>query len=417
MDAVILAAGLGKRMGETKPILNIFGIPLIEHTLRRINARNVVIVYHDPRIPQIIRKKGFKVKLVYNPYPERGNGYSLYLAREYIQDDFILVMGDHLFDESFFHEAFIPEKTTLLVGKSTLIDPEEATKVKIRDGKIVDIGKEITSYDYYDTGFFICKPSIFEYAHDLINQQKRVSLSEIIRRIVKIEGVAARITDADWVDIDFPEDLEKAEKIIKKMLTKSEDGLVSRYINRRFSLAITRILSRFNITPNQVSVMSFILAVFSGITFGYGNLIVGGVLAQISSILDGCDGELARLKNMKSRYGAVFDTVLDRYADFIIIAGIIIAHDVNILIPGLFALIGSLQPSYLRARFNYHNPLTSRDVRLFLIFIMGISGLVIPILLIIGVLTNGGVLYSLFKFRKTSSSTSHSSISLSSPRQ
>ena len=51
-------------------------------------------------------------------------------------------------------------------------------------------------------------------------------------------------------------------------------------------------------------------------------MLLGGLLAQLSSILDGCDGEIARLKLLESKFGEFFDRVLDRYSDLFILTGL-----------------------------------------------------------------------------------------------
>jgi phosphatidylglycerophosphate synthase len=123
-------------------------------------------------------------------------------------------------------------------------------------------------------------------------------------------------------------------------------------------------------------------------SFVLGWNIVGGVLAQISSIADGVDGELARLKKMASPFGGFMDAVLDRYADALIILGMTIwaaGHEAyrGIWIVGFLAMVGTLCISYTRAKAPdaHRNPFdrgiasaASRDVRLFLIMLGGILG-------------------------------------------
>ena len=74
------------------------------------------------------------------------------------------------------------------------------------------------------------------------------------------------------------------------------DGYVSRYMNRRISDPIAKLLARTRITPNQVSWAAFCLAALSFLSFIYNWNIAGGLLAQLSSVIDGVDGSLARLK-------------------------------------------------------------------------------------------------------------------------
>jgi len=180
------------------------------------------------------------------------------------------------------------------------------------------------------------------------------------------------------------------------------DGYVSRYINRRISNPIAKLLTRTRITPNQVSWASFGLAVLSFVSFVYNWNIAAGLLAQLSSIIDGVDGGLARLKSMSSDFGGFLDSTLDRYADILIMLGLTIWSSFNAVYPyiwlvGFLAIAGTLGVSYSRARvsaeFRHHfdrgfQSLASRDVRLLVVMIGAIIGQGYFCLIVIAVLTH-----------------------------
>ena len=191
-----------------------------------------------------------------------------------------------------------------------------------------------------------------------------------------------------------------------RSLIKPTDGPVSRHINRRISTRITRIIVTKNVplTPDEVSVISFLLAIASGIAFYLGMPFLGGILAQISSIIDGVDGELARARGMMTKRGGFLDTMLDRLADIMICAGMIVylAEDglslIKLLV-GLLAVTGSVLPAYLAAEANARSinvdlfvppnlrPPASRDVRLFIVLLGGITGLILPSLVLLAAIT------------------------------
>ena len=116
---------------------------------------------------------------------------------------------------------------------------------------------------------------------------------------------------------------------------------------------------------------------------GYLALLLGGFLAQFASIVDGCDGEVARLKFQTSRYGGWLDAVLDRYADALLLFGLTWhayadKTDSLILLTGFLAIIGSFMVSYtadkydrlMRNRIRHGKGFRlGRDVRVFLIFL------------------------------------------------
>ena len=100
------------------------------------------------------------------------------------------------------------------------------------------------------------------------------------------------------------------------------DGYISKYVNRRASEPVARVLAKTRVTPNQISLAALGIAILSFISFLYNQNIVAGFMVQLSSIVDGIDGSLARLKGMTSTAGGFLDSVLDRYADILIVLGL-----------------------------------------------------------------------------------------------
>lgn len=97
-------------------------------------------------------------------------------------------------------------------------------------------------------------------------------------------------------------------------IRRETPGLVARYFNKPISFAITRRLVGTSITPNQITVVNFGIALLAALclaSLDYPTRILGAILMQLSSILDGCDGEVARLKNQCSKLGAWLDTIFD----------------------------------------------------------------------------------------------------------
>jgi len=93
-------------------------------------------------------------------------------------------------------------------------------------------------------------------------------------------------------------------------LVKDTEGIMAKLVNRRVSLAVTRRLMNHNVTPNQMTWVSMGIGLLGALFFLPSNQnaqIVGALLFLMHSILDGCDGELARLKFQESRLGGIFD--------------------------------------------------------------------------------------------------------------
>ena len=187
------------------------------------------------------------------------------------------------------------------------------------------------------------------------------------------------------------------------------DGYISKYVNRKASEPMARLLARTKITPNQVTWAAFGIAILSFISFIFGQNIIGGLLVQLSSIVDGIDGSLARLKGKASEFGGFLDSVLDRYADILIVLGLTLwslSHESypGIWLVGFLAMAGTICISYTRARIgseHYHlfdkglSSLASRDIRLFLIMLGAVIGQAYFCLITIAAITNLVVFYRL----------------------
>ena len=106
---------------------------------------------------------------------------------------------------------------------------------------------------------------------------------------------------------------------------KSQDGLVSRFLNRPISRMVTRVLLRFPITPNvwTMSIFPLLVIAFSFLLRGdYWGFVVGCAIFQLYSILDGCDGEIARAKNLVSEVGGQLDTLCDTLGNLLLLIGL-----------------------------------------------------------------------------------------------
>jgi phosphatidylglycerophosphate synthase len=135
----------------------------------------------------------------------------------------------------------------------------------------------------------------------------------------------------------------------------SYDGIVSRCLNRPLSRPAARALAHTPATPNAVTLFTLALAMVAGGAAALGWNVAGGILIQAVSVVDGVDGELARLKRMATRFGAVLDAVIDRYADALMLGGMTVyAFRFEDLprpeVAGTFALAAALSVSYSRAR-------------------------------------------------------------------
>ena len=426
MKCLIIAAGEGSRLamrGDSKPLVPLLRLPLIERVILTAKGAGlsdfyVVTGYNGKKLRkhlnQFSQDKDLKIHHLINEEWEEENGLSVLKAKGQIEENFILLMSDHIFNESILIELLqekITDKEVVLAVdynlKNKTVDVADVTKVLVDDkDRIVNIGKKIKKYNAYDTGIFLCSTALFE-ALEKGSAYDGTSLSAGIKILAKKKK--ARIFDIKgnyWIDVDDEKAFRKAENILLANLKKTSDGPVSRHLNRPISTRISKYLLKKPITPNQISFFSFTLSLIGAILFflgGYANLLIGGVLAQVSSIVDGCDGEIARLKFQTSEFGGWFDAVLDRYADAFLLFGLtyyayFLGENLLYLFIGFLAIIGSFVNSYTADKYDglmkkklgpgKHYFRIGRDVRIFIIFLGALINQPVWILFIIAFTTN-----------------------------
>jgi 1L-myo-inositol 1-phosphate cytidylyltransferase / CDP-L-myo-inositol myo-inositolphosphotransferase len=103
-------------------------------------------------------------------------------------------------------------------------------------------------------------------------------------------------------------------------MSKPQDGFVSRFLNRPISRRITSVLLKFPIHPNAWTMLIFVLPLIACIFLvrgDYVSFVVGAAIFQAFSILDGCDGEIARAKNLESKFGERLDYLSDFVASLL----------------------------------------------------------------------------------------------------
>jgi len=126
-------------------------------------------------------------------------------------------------------------------------------------------------------------------------------------------AVVAPAPREEWQAISTPEDVVAADHKLASWLVKPTDGMFARF-NRKISIPISRQLIKTSITPNVVTFIVLAVSVAAGVCFGrggYWNTAAGALLSVWASILDGCDGEVARFKLQSSKFGCWLDTVCD----------------------------------------------------------------------------------------------------------
>ncbi|MBN2410510.1 CDP-alcohol phosphatidyltransferase family protein [candidate division KSB1 bacterium] len=129
---------------------------------------------------------------------------------------------------------------------------------------------------------------------------------------------------------------------------------------RTFIKPLVDFMIRFKISPNFYTTVSLLLCAISGYQFGKGSLRLAAFLLLLGGLFDVFDGAVARATNRVTKFGALYDSTLDRYAEFMVFFGICFyflkrylgGYELGLLI-SMFVVIGifgSLMVSYVRAR-------------------------------------------------------------------
>lgn len=332
---MVLAAGSSQRMrrvtgGGSKLLAQVGGMTLIERSVRAVARkvdRVVVLVGHDPdRVAlravaaapgcvQVVRAAGW----------ELGNGATLAAAPQALRDEplLLLVAGDHLFTDGAL-SALVESG-----GPAALVDPkpardvlDEATRVDVAGGCAVRFGKEGPS-GCTDCGAFVVPPAIFACQRQAAAAGD-MTLAGAVSRLAALTPLAAvPVGPSDWwQDVDTPADLHRARDRVRRSLGRPSDGPIARLLNRPLSTRLSMLLAPLRLPPDLVSVAVCGLGLLAGAVLATGQPGLGAALAQATSVLDGVDGELARLQARATPRGAMLDGVLDRCADTAIAAGL-----------------------------------------------------------------------------------------------
>lgn len=149
------------------------------------------------------------------------------------------------------------------------------------------------------------------------------------------------------MEITNKTDLQKATRHVTESIRKAAIGPIARILNKRISLPISLWLMRFKLHPNWITLFNMGLGLSAGITVSGGtylHYLFGGLLFQIVSIVDGCDGEVAKLSFKSSKFGQWIDSISDNGSLLCFFVGLLAAHyktaglEQTVLLSALLAL-------------------------------------------------------------------------------
>jgi len=238
MKCLIIAAGKGSRLqmrGESKPLISLFGVPLIErviHTARSagISEFYVVTGYRanqvDPFLLELAERLEVAITPLFNEDWEKENGISVLQGKEHLPEPFLLLMSDHIFEPSaarrVIHHPLPKDHINLGVDRNTAnpsVDLEDVTRVRIVKTKVRELGKGLDNFNGFDTGIFACTPALFEGIEQSVEETGDTSLTGGVRLLAAQGRVnAVDVGQQIWVDVDDPATLRYAENALLEQL-------------------------------------------------------------------------------------------------------------------------------------------------------------------------------------------------------
>ena len=333
---VVLAAGRSERMapvtgGGSKALVRIGGVSLIERAVRsllRLGLDEVVVVVGfraSPVVAVVDRIAPGRVRAVRAERWEDGNGASLLAAEPVVAEEplFMVITADHVFGEGSLAPLRRAGRPAALVDHAPIPTVwAEGTRVRLKDEQVVAFSKELGDPSI-DCGAFLLSPAVFAAQREAATRGDH-SLSGAVSTLAARRPLAAIPLPAGawWLDIDTPADLRTARRTVRRTLTKATDGPVSRYVNRPVSTRLSMAIAPLRIHPDVVSIAAFVTGVVAAWLLGIGAGVAGAALTCLTSVIDGVDGEVARLKDRATARGALLDGVLDRVSDAAIAAGL-----------------------------------------------------------------------------------------------
>jgi CDP-diacylglycerol--glycerol-3-phosphate 3-phosphatidyltransferase len=168
---------------------------------------------------------------------------------------------------------------------------------------------------------------------------------------------------------------------------------------------IVSILTLIKINPNILTFLGVLISLWAAFMFGYGSLLGGGLVIILAGLFDMLDGAVARVSRSETRFGAFYDSVIDRYSDVIILQGLLVYYARHqmlgyVVLVGV-VIMGAVLTSYTRARAESLIPsckvgFMERPERIVLLIIGGLANRMEAVLWILAILGNWTVISRIY---------------------
>lgn len=224
MQAVILAAGRGKRMGALtsdipKPMLRVGGKTLLEHKLDRLPSGVTEIIFVIGYLGEKIREyfgdsyRGMPIRYV-EQKELLGTAHSLWQARDLIRGKFLVMMGDDIYSKADIEKCADCDWSILAKKVPSLV---RGGKMIFKDGQLQDIveGNDHSGGEgYVNAAVYALQPEIFEYEMAKLPGVEEYGLPQTILKAAKDYPVSV-VEAGEWITLTDKKDLAAAEELLK----------------------------------------------------------------------------------------------------------------------------------------------------------------------------------------------------------
>ena len=291
-----------------KATIRLCGIPLLQrhlYTLRSANMRDVILVVGSKDLVG----------------QEIGDGDDLGLClayclpdqlREHIDGTFLMIEANYVIDERIIRQLAKGQEMAIAYDSRTVstqgLSDRREIRVVSENGKVTRLSAHEGQGTY--VGASRCSPQILPL---LENHPLVACLNKAVRMFdfaaLDVAAIEPYVTETRrelpvlWFRIESKEDVEHCKRILVRGAEKRTLDVLAWYFNRPIENWITYHIADFPITPNLMSLLTFIVAFFVTFLLLSGWLLPAALLAFVVNVMDGLDGKLARVKGMATKLG------------------------------------------------------------------------------------------------------------------
>jgi len=249
------------------------------------------------------------------------------LAATFPTEDVLVVTVPAVFDYRVLADLQDAQAPTLCVTTAAAPTPAD---IIVHDGRIV-AGVAQGAPAYRSTGILRCPGAqlgqMLDQASAEICQSSSPHTVLLTRLLAQATVRALDVSRRLWLLITEPLDISvaTAEAQLLRSLGREGDSALVRILDRRLSRALTKRLMRTSVTPNQITLGSAAVGIMGAFFLAQPSQVwqvLGSLLFLLSTIMDGCDGEIARLTFQESAFGAKLDLIMDNVVHLVLFPSI-----------------------------------------------------------------------------------------------